>query len=123
MLLGPIKSPTEGDALPPTPLEVFMTQRRDDVRLGMAFRLCTSRRPTAAELDVLVGRLESLRNQYTAAPDEARKFLTVGESERDEELDATEHQKPAGCPWFTRPTRRYPRACLPPFVESHGWKP
>ena len=62
-----------------------------DDRFTMAFRLCTSRRPTAAELDVLAGRLNSLRDQYTAAPDEAKKLLKVGQSQHDEELDAIEH--------------------------------
>ena len=62
-----------------------------DDRFTMAFRLCTSRRPTAVELDVLTGRLNSLRDQYTAAPDEAKKLLKVGQSQHDEALDAIEH--------------------------------
>ena len=62
----------------------------------MAFRLCTSRRPTAAELDVLIGRLGVMHKQYTAASDEANKLLKVGQSQRDEELDAIEHAAYAG---------------------------
>ena len=60
-------------------------------RLTMAFRLCTSRRPTDVELDVLAGRLEKLRNRYSASPQDAQKLLSVGESQRNTQLDAIEH--------------------------------
>jgi hypothetical protein len=65
-------------------------------RLGMAFRLCTSRRPTAAELDLLVARLEVFRKQYAATPGEATKLLKVGQSQRDENLDPVEHAAHTG---------------------------
>jgi len=65
-------------------------------RLGMAFRLCTSRRPTAAELDLLVARLEVFGKQYAATPAEATKLLKVGQLQRDENLDPIEHAAHAG---------------------------
>ena len=60
-------------------------------RIEAAFRLVTARKPTAAEAKVLLGSLERLRAVYAADRDAAVRLLRVGESPRDEELDAVEH--------------------------------
>ena len=60
-------------------------------RLRMAFRLATSRFPTAGELQILEGRLAILKKQYSQKPDEARKLLDVGDSAPNAKLDAIEH--------------------------------
>ena len=36
-------------------------------------------------------RLDALRQQFTTDKEAAQKLLTVGESKRNEKLDATEH--------------------------------
>ena len=66
--------------------------RRDDAeRIELAFRLVLAREPTAEEAKVLLAALERLRKQFTADPAAAKKLLTVGESKRNETLDAVEH--------------------------------
>ena len=65
-------------------------------RATMAFRLATCRRPDAAELKILLGRLAILKKQYSADPAEAVKLLSVGDSPRNAKLDAIEHAAYAG---------------------------
>ncbi|MEK6233888.1 MAG: hypothetical protein N2C14_04175, partial [Planctomycetales bacterium] len=60
-------------------------------RIETAFRLCTSRRPDEKETAVLLKRLALLREHYAADPKAAAELLAVGESPRDEKLDAVEH--------------------------------
>ena len=62
-----------------------------DARLEHAFRLVTSRKPGAAEKQILLARLATLTQQYAADSAAARKLLTVGESKRDEKLDPVDH--------------------------------
>jgi len=61
-----------------------------DERITLAFRLATSRRPSAAELRVLREGLEYQRERYCDDPDAALKLLSVGESPRDVSLPASE---------------------------------
>jgi hypothetical protein len=63
----------------------------DDDRLTYLFRLATSRRPKAQELEILGQRLATLRKQYAADPAAAASALAVGESKRNEQLDPIEH--------------------------------
>jgi len=63
----------------------------DEARVQVAFRLAASRPATAEELAVLLRRLQALKQQYTAAPDEARQLLAVGESARHKQLDVVDH--------------------------------
>ena len=65
-------------------------------RATMAFRLATCRRPDAAELKILLGRLAILKKQYSVSPGEAAKLLSVGDSPRNAKLDAIEHAAYAG---------------------------
>jgi hypothetical protein len=58
--------------------------------LSHAFRLVTSRYPSTAEGAVLSTRLAKLRETYSADPAAAKSLLSVGESKRDEKLDAAE---------------------------------
>jgi hypothetical protein len=60
-------------------------------RIELAFRLATSRKPTAAEMDILRGRLETLKQQYSNDSGAAQKVLKIGESKRDEKIDPVEH--------------------------------
>jgi hypothetical protein len=67
------------------------TTETDEARLDMGFRLVTARKPTSAEQGILLNRLQALRDQYIADPEEAVRLMHVGESARDEQLDAVEH--------------------------------
>jgi mono/diheme cytochrome c family protein len=63
----------------------------DDKRLEHAFRLATARKPSAVEKQVLTASLSRLRAQYVSDKEAALKLLAVGESKRNEQLDATGH--------------------------------
>lgn len=56
-----------------------------------AFKTLTSRPPEPNELKLLETRLASTREQFRAAPGDAKALLAVGESPRDETLDVAEH--------------------------------
>jgi hypothetical protein len=69
-----------------------MTAEKEDVaRLNLAFRLAMARSPSADERGLLLQRLEYLKTQFSEDKDAAPKLLAVGESKRDEKLDANEH--------------------------------
>jgi hypothetical protein len=59
-------------------------------RIAFAFRLATARPPRTAEADVLRAVFEEQLAAYRRDPRAARKLLSVGESKRDEKLDAAE---------------------------------
>src|SRR5262249_20060570 len=63
----------------------------DDERIVSLFRLATARRPTDQERSVLARALTRLRAQYEGDRAAAAKVLAVGESKRNESLDAAEH--------------------------------
>ena len=59
-------------------------------QITYAFRLSTARRPSADELALLAGVLNAYLADYQAKPDAAAKLLAVGESKRNESLDAAQ---------------------------------
>jgi hypothetical protein len=65
----------------------------DDVqsRIAWMFERATSRRPDAAEYDVLLSVYQRQHNVFGGNTDAALKLLSVGESPRDEQLDPAEH--------------------------------
>jgi hypothetical protein len=75
---------------------VMKAETQDDERIGLAFRLMLAREPTTEEAKVLLAGLKRLREQYKADPAAAEKLLAVGESKRDETLDAVEHAAMTG---------------------------
>ncbi|MEQ1850113.1 MAG: PSD1 and planctomycete cytochrome C domain-containing protein [Chthoniobacteraceae bacterium] len=70
---------------------VMLTAQTPEARIDTAFRLVLSRKPSAAEKQILLSRLDTLRRQYAADKDAVAKLLAVGEFKRDEKLDAVEH--------------------------------
>ncbi len=62
----------------------------EDAALAQAFRLVTCREPTTAEAALLKAQLGKLKTQQSDRA-AAVKLLTVGESKRDESIDAIEH--------------------------------
>ncbi|MFC5454692.1 PSD1 and planctomycete cytochrome C domain-containing protein [Prosthecobacter fluviatilis] len=63
----------------------------EDAALAQAFRLVLCREPARAEAALLKAQLGKLRQQQSADRAAALKLLAVGESKRDESLDAGEH--------------------------------
>ncbi len=63
----------------------------DDARIEFAARLVLARKPSPAEKKILSGSLARFRAQFAANKDGAVKLLKVGESSRNEKLDAAEH--------------------------------
>jgi hypothetical protein len=63
----------------------------DAARLRWAFEECVSRPPTEEELVVLATALERERNRYAEDEAAAEKYLTSGESPRNEAIPAAEH--------------------------------
>jgi hypothetical protein len=59
--------------------------------LSQAFRLATCRAPSAAETALLEAQLKTLRTQAETDLSAAARLLAVGESKRDESLNAAEH--------------------------------
>jgi hypothetical protein len=60
-------------------------------RVNSAFHLVLGREPTAGEEKVLLAGLDRMKKEYSEDPAAAKKLLEVGESKRDESLDATAH--------------------------------
>ncbi len=59
-------------------------------QIAYAFRLATARRPAADELAVLAGTLNAYLADYKANAEAAAKLLAVGNSKRNEALDAVQ---------------------------------
>jgi hypothetical protein len=72
--------------------ERVMKERRasPEERIELAFRLTTARRPTSREMTVLQDTLTGYLDDYRRDPEAARKYLSQGDSPRDEELDVSE---------------------------------
>ena len=70
---------------------VLLASPDADARIENAFRLATARKPAAAEKKVLAASLARLQREFTTDKDAAAKLLKVGESARNEKLDASEH--------------------------------
>ena len=77
--------------------KVLLTaQPSNDARIDLAFRLVLARKPTSSESQVLRASLERLKREFAHDPEAAKKFLSIGQSERSEKLDAIEHAAFAG---------------------------
>jgi hypothetical protein len=60
-------------------------------RLTLAYRLVVCREPNQQEQTILLAALGRLKREYTADPAAAQKLLAVGESKRNEKVNAVEH--------------------------------
>jgi hypothetical protein len=60
-------------------------------RITAAFRILTSRRPTGKELQILQQLWTSQHAHFSAAPDDARALLAVGDTPPDETLGSADH--------------------------------
>jgi hypothetical protein len=72
--------------------EKLLTAQPDDpARLTMGFRAATTRDPEARELASLQRSLEKARAHFAANPPAAVKLIATGESQRMQNLDASQH--------------------------------
>ena len=63
----------------------------DPARFAAAYRLTLARQPTAKEEQTLRLTLGNLRAQFAKSSAESTRLLAVGETNRDHQLDTTEH--------------------------------
>jgi hypothetical protein len=61
-----------------------------DERLTLAFRLATSRKPRAQELQILVTGWQTHRERFAGSPEAADKLTKIGELKRPDSLDLAE---------------------------------
>jgi hypothetical protein len=61
-----------------------------DSQLAFAFRLATSRTPTASELATLRSSLQKYTDKFQLSPDSANQFVKQGESPRNPSLDVVQ---------------------------------
>ena len=62
-----------------------------EARLEEAFRFVLARKPSPAELQILIHGLNRLQSQFAADPAAAKKLLAVGELKNPPDLDPVEH--------------------------------
>ena len=62
-----------------------------DARLDVGFELCTARPADATRRDVMRSVFDEERERFDQAPERATALLEVGDTPRDETLDAAEH--------------------------------
>lgn len=65
-------------------------EKNDQNRLIYGFRLCTSRKPTGGELDILTKLLNDAREHFKSDADAAAELNSTGDSKVDESIDAAE---------------------------------
>jgi hypothetical protein len=71
---------------------VLMTARPQPAeRIELAVRLVLARRPTAEESRTLLASVDRLRREFAADRDAAKRYLSIGESRRNESLDVVDH--------------------------------
>jgi hypothetical protein len=56
-------------------------------RLDLLFRLLASRSPSVAESDACMALLKTMSDRYTNSPSDAEKLLSIGDAERDTNVD------------------------------------
>jgi len=70
----------------------LITNAKDDAaRLNLLFELLASRAPNAAERAACMGLINKLKARYAKNEKDAEAFLSIGDSPRDEKLNAAEH--------------------------------
>lgn len=60
-------------------------------RINYAYRLATSRSANSREISILTTTLKEQLATFKDKPEQAKEFLNVGDSKRNEDIDATEH--------------------------------
>ncbi len=63
----------------------------DKARIDFVLQRVLARPATATEQEVFASGLNRTRSQFQASPEDAAKLVSIGESPRDESIDAVEH--------------------------------
>lgn len=71
--------------------ERVQTSDSDEARIDAVFRRLLCRRATNDEKTILLAAIDRSRGEFRADPEAAGKLLAIGESKRNEQLDAIEH--------------------------------
>ena len=72
--------------------ERVMTVSSDpNVRTEKAFQLVLARKPSDEELQLLTASCRQAQTQFSSSPEDAKEFLAIGESKRNETIDPIEH--------------------------------
>jgi hypothetical protein len=72
-------------------LEDAAGNKIDEARIDAVFRRLLARHATGEEKAILLAAIDRSRGEFRAAPEAANKLLAIGESKRNEQLDAIEH--------------------------------
>ncbi|MDV6029623.1 MAG: DUF1553 domain-containing protein [Phycisphaera sp. RhM] len=70
---------------------LIQSESDDRKRIDLAYRLTTARPASEREMSVLLDILADQHARFTADPESANQFLSVGELPRDESIDAIRH--------------------------------
>jgi hypothetical protein len=70
---------------------IVVAKRTDRERVAYLFQLATGRPASENETAIVLDTLHKQRQEFQADPESAKKLLSVGESQRDESIPATEH--------------------------------
>lgn len=70
---------------------LLLNAKDNTARLNLLFELVASRAPNAAERKACMDLFKTLKTRYAANEKDAQAFLSVGDSPRDEKLNAAEH--------------------------------
>ncbi|WP_145211815.1 DUF1553 domain-containing protein [Planctomycetes bacterium TBK1r] len=70
---------------------LIQSESDDRKRIDLAYRLTTARPASERETSVLLDILADQHERFTADPESANQFLSVGELPRDESIDAIRH--------------------------------
>lgn len=70
--------------------KVMVSENSDEARVGLAFRLATSRNPEEKEKEILLNRLIKLRVEFHKNGDDAEALIKAGEFRKNENLDPVE---------------------------------
>ena len=72
--------------------ENILISKEDDAgRIALTLKRVVGREPTAQEQQLLLARIEKLKQHFGRTPGDANDLLAVGESKRNGALNATEH--------------------------------
>jgi hypothetical protein len=71
--------------------ERVLTSDSDEDRIDAVFRRLLARHATGEEKTILLAAIDRSRGEFRTDPEAAGKLLAIGESKRNEQLDAIEH--------------------------------
>ncbi len=71
--------------------EVILETDNDEERLAALYRRVTALSPNDVQLEVMRNNLAYFQEHFTARPEQASDFISVGESDRDDTIPGPEH--------------------------------